>query len=149
SIKLSSNESIAITKVERPSRVHESRSSCLPHEGHVAKLDLSSAIRRSTWSTVVLVNVIHAGDLADFCACKLPGPLHNPGKGAIKTRSLVFDLLKHDLREVQALLSLVATGAGRCRLVCHLVNLGLVNSNCGSVRAACRRLVGLKLPLGG
>jgi len=56
--------------------------------------------------------------------------------------------LEHRLREVKRLLALVATGAGRCRLVCHLVNLGLVNSKCGSVRAAHQGLVGLKLPLG-
>jgi hypothetical protein len=66
---------------------------------------------------VVVGDVVDARELVDLVARDLPRALHDPRKRAIKTRGLVFDLLEHVLREIEALLSLVGTKVADTRLV--------------------------------
>src|SRR5829696_938516 len=56
---------------------------------------------------LVPVDVIDTGKLFDLHPSELPGALHNPREGAVKPRRLLFDLLQHRLRKVEALLTLV------------------------------------------
>src|SRR5689334_8825991 len=56
---------------------------------------------------VVPVDVVHARELLDLETSELPSALNDPGERAIEARRFLFDLLKHRLREVQALLPLV------------------------------------------
>lgn len=59
----------------------------------------------------IVVDLVNTGDLPDVRARRLPRTLNDPGKRAVQASGFVLDFLKHGFREIQALLSFVASAA--------------------------------------
>src|SRR5688572_1287894 len=66
---------------------------------------------------LVVTDVVHARDLFDLEARHLPCALNDPRQRAVEPRRFILDVLQHCLREVEALLSLIAAGVLGCVVV--------------------------------